>query len=137
MPAGVLRNHGCDPNMRASAVNVCETVGLGIVLVFLLAVTAANLTAGHFWEPDGRLHESWCPAGEAPTFQFGFGALPQAIGDVMGVPIEGEHGDDSSGNTLQPTTAGLALVFWCAHTPSLTRGPEASTLKRQGVVHQT
>src|SRR5260221_14545819 len=100
MPAGVLRNHGCDPNMRASAVNVCETVGLGIVLVFLLAVTAANLTAGHFLGPDGRLPESWCPAGGGPTFQFGFGALAQAIGDVIGVPIKSEHGGDSFGKTL-------------------------------------
>jgi hypothetical protein len=137
MPEGVLRNHGCDPNMRASAVNMCEAVGLGIVLVFLLAVTAANLTAGHFWEPHARLHESWCPAGEAPTFQFGFGALAQAIGDVMGVPIECEHGDDSSANTLQTTTAGIALYFWCTNTPSFTRGQEHWMLTRDGVEHWT
>jgi hypothetical protein len=123
--------------MRASAVDVWEAVSLGIVLVFLLVVTAANLAVGRFWEPDARLHEPWCPAGQAPTFQFGFGALAQAIGDVMGDPVECEHGEDASVNTLQATTTGIALYYWCTNTPSFTRGQEHWILTAEGVEHWT
>jgi len=55
----------------------------------------------------------------------------------MGVPIECEHGDDSSSNTLQTTTTGIALYFWCTNTPSFTRGQEHWMLTRDGETAQT
>ncbi len=133
MLGGPARNR----NKRAGSVDAWETVGLGIVLVVLLAISSANLTAGHFWEPAAPLHAPWCGVGEVPTFQFGFGDVAQAIGNVMGVPTECEHGEDSSDNTLQATTTGVAVYYWCTNTPSFTRGQEHWMLTPEGVEHWT
>jgi hypothetical protein len=124
---------------RAGSVHVWESFGLGIVLAFLVSITAGSLTVSRFWEPQARPQAPWCPAGEVPAFQFGFGALAQAIGDAMGTPIECEHADNSTGNTLQATTTGTALYYWCSNVPSFTRtrGQEHWMLTAEGLVHWT
>jgi hypothetical protein len=114
---------------------VWETVGLGVVLVVLLAISAANLTVSDFWRADAPLHAPWCRVGEVPSFQLGFADVAQVIGNVMGAPTECEHGEDSSGNTLQATTTGLAVYYWCTNTPSFTRGQEHWMLTPEGVEH--
>ena len=114
-----------------------ETVLLCSVLVVLLAISGASVAATHFWAPDAMLQAPWCPVGEVPTFRFGFSSLAQALGDVMGAPLECEHGDDSSDNTFQATTTGIAVYDWCTNTPSFTHGQEHWMLTPQGVVHWT
>ncbi len=114
-----------------------ETAGIGALLVVFLAITVTSLNANHFWEPDAPLHAPWCPVGETPTFRFGFSSLAQATGNVMGSPIECEHGDGSSDKTLQATTTGVAAYDWCTNTPSFSRGHEHWMLTPEGVEYWT
>ena len=137
MPRAVLGKQAYNSHGRVSAVDVWETMVIGAVVVVLLAISAASLTASHFWEPDAPLHAPWCPAEEVPTFRLGFSSLARGVGDVMGVPIECEHGENSSDNTLQATTTGVAVYDWCTNTPSFTRGQEHWMLTPEGVEHWT
>ena len=52
----------------------------------------------------------YCAPGTSPQFSGGFASLKASLGDTMGDPLECEHQDGSSGDTLQQTTTGLA--FW-------------------------
>ncbi|MCA1644315.1 MAG: hypothetical protein LC797_02215 [Chloroflexi bacterium] len=114
-----------------------ESLVLGSALLVLLVISAASLTTGQFWQTDARLPAPWCNVGEVPGFYLGFGALAQAIGDVMGAPIECEHGEPASGDTLQATTTGIAVYRWCTNTPSFTRDQEHWLLTAEGLVHWT
>ena len=49
--------------------------------------------------------DNFCAAGEQPQFRFGFAALKQQMGAVIGEPIECEHYDEQ-GNAYQKTTTG-------------------------------
>ena len=137
MPTSVLRRRSRNLNGRAGALDVWEAVGLSSIIVVLLAITAASLAASHFWDPAALRHAPWCGTGQVPRFEFGFAELADAIGDVMGAPIECEHGEDSSVNTLQATTTGIARYYWCTNTPSFTRGQEHWMLTPKGVEHWT
>jgi hypothetical protein len=110
---------------------------LGGVLVALLAITGWNLLVSPALKPGTPQAAPWCLAGQVPSFQFGFGALAQQIGTAMGSPTECEHGDDSSENTLQATTTGLAVYDWCTNTPGFTSGPDHWILTPQGMEHWT
>jgi hypothetical protein len=50
------------------------------------------------------------PASGGATFVLGFAQLKSALGDVMGSPIENEHGNPDNCDTQQTTTTGLA--YW-------------------------
>ena len=56
----------------------------------------------------------FCQPGQVPTFVYGIAELQSRLGATMGVPIECEHIDPTSGDTLQRTTTGLAY-----HRPSM------------------
>jgi hypothetical protein len=132
----VLVGHSNKRNVQASStVGVWGTVVLGVVVVVLLVISAANLAVSDFWKPDAPLHAPWCRVGEVPTFKLGFGEVAAALGDVVGVPTECEHGEDASDNTFQATTTGLAVYHWCTNTPGFTRGQEHWMLTAEGVEH--
>jgi hypothetical protein len=76
----------------------------------------------------------FCIAGESPHFAFGFADLKVAIGDTMGDPTECEHPNSDNGDTLQQTTAGLAIYRKSANTPEFTDGFNHWALEPAGVV---
>lgn len=49
--------------------------------------------------------DNFCAAGTQPEFRFGFAALKQEMGAVIGEPLECEHHDEQ-GNGYQKTTTG-------------------------------
>ena len=110
---------------------------IGAVLVLLLAISSASLVASQVLKPGAPATAPWCAPGQLPRFEFGFNALAQQIGSTMGAPIDCEHGDDSSENTLQTTTTGLAVYDWCTNTPGFSSGQEHWVLTPQGVMHWT
>jgi hypothetical protein len=63
-----------------------------------------------------------CAADTEPRFQLGLAALEARIGDVMGEPIECEHGNSDNGDTLQQTTTGLAYYRRSTNTAAFTDG---------------
>lgn len=64
----------------------------------------------------------FCQAGQAPHFVFGFAALRDQLGDVMGDPIECEHANSTNGDTLQMTTTGFSFYRIGTNTPTFTDG---------------
>ena len=50
----------------------------------------------------------FCQPGEPATFQFGIAELRDRLGDIMGSPLECEHVNAESGDTVQQTSTGLA-----------------------------
>jgi hypothetical protein len=134
----VLGDHAYRRNGRAGTAEVWEYVGFGVVLLVLLAISVVNLAETRFWQTDARVHAPWCKPGEEPRFQFGFADMASAIGtEVVGSPIECEHGEDSSSNTLQATTTGVAVYYWCTNTPTFNRGQDHWMLTPTGVERWT
>ena len=71
----------------------------------------------------GPVHGApFCQPGEAPTFRLGFALLREQLGPTMGEPVECEHRDLSTGDTLQRTTTGLAYYRRATNTASFTDG---------------
>jgi len=64
----------------------------------------------------------YCTAGQSPQFTGGFAALQDQFGDSMGQPLECEHPDSASGDTLQRTTTGLAVYRQSSNSPTFTDG---------------
>jgi hypothetical protein len=53
--------------------------------------------------------QPFCQPGQEPEFVLGFAQLKQQLGDTMGQPLECEHPDPTTGDSLQQTTTGLAV----------------------------
>ena len=70
------------------------------------AVVLLTATARESSHAAGRVAD-FCSPGEVPGFHFGFMNLASILGDTMGTPIECEHPDNASGDTLQGTRTGL------------------------------
>ena len=64
----------------------------------------------------------FCGQGQRPSFQLGFGALKAELRSMMGDPVECEHGDPGSGDTVQRTTTGLAYYRPSSATVAFTNG---------------
>jgi len=64
----------------------------------------------------------YCAPNQAPSFRFGIGALQERLGLVMGSPLECEHVNAASGDTIQQTTTGLAYFRPSTNTPVFTDG---------------
>jgi hypothetical protein len=79
----------------------------------------------------------YCEPGQTPHFVFGLATLKQRLGDGMGDPLECEHIDDTSGDTQQHTTRGLAYYRIQTNSPSFTNGNEHWALTNRGLVHWT
>jgi hypothetical protein len=110
---------------------------VGALVLALLAISVGNVLGSPALKPGSPPAAPWCGTGEVPTFQFGFSALAQQLGTAMGVPTECEHGDESSEDTLQATTTGVAVYDWCTNTPSFTSGQDHWILTPHGLEHWT
>lgn len=77
---------------------------------------------------------SFCAAGTAPVFVLGLAELERQVGEGMGEPMQCEHCDPTSGDTLQHTTAGLAYYRATSNTPVFTDGWRHFALTARGVV---
>jgi hypothetical protein len=77
----------------------------------------------------------FCSGGQTPTFQAGFASLSQQLGERMGDPVECEHPDADTGDTLQRTTGGLAFYRKSTNTPSFTNGTDHWAMLPKGLGH--
>jgi hypothetical protein len=78
-------------------------------LTIVVAVVAVVLCPGVWWPPVVVAADApFCQPGQPATFAFGIAALRDRLGDTMGAPLECEHLDIGSGDTVQHTTTGLA-----------------------------
>jgi LacI family transcriptional regulator len=75
-----------------------------------------------------------CPAGSQPRFVLGFARLKQQLGATMGDPLECEHADPMTGDTVQRTTTGLAIYRPREGLPIFTDGWHHWALTDHGVV---
>ncbi|MBV8718103.1 MAG: hypothetical protein JOZ65_23800 [Chloroflexi bacterium] len=103
---------------------------------WLLAVSvlAASLVASSSASAQAA---SFCDAGQAPAFEFGFADLKYALGYIMGDPLECEHPNSANGDTLQQTTTGLAIYRQATNTPEFTDGWNHWALMDQGLTAWT
>ncbi len=86
--------------------------------------------------PSGAHAQSFpfCAPGQTPAFQFGFAALKAQLGATMGQPVECEHADPVSGDSLQHTTTGLSFYRKSTNTPTFTDGWRHWALTPAGLV---
>jgi hypothetical protein len=75
-----------------------------------------------------------CQSDQALSFDARLVPLSQQLGGFMGSPTECPHVDESSGDTLQETTTGLAYVVAGSDTPVFTDGHDHVALTRQGLI---
>lgn len=76
----------------------------------------------------------FCPPGVSPQFANGFASLQGRLGAIMGEPLECEHEDGASGDTVQQTTTGLAFWRRSTNTPTFTDGYRHWALTTRGLV---
>lgn len=70
-----------------------------------------------------QLATTRCPAGAAPTFNFGFAELRGRVGDAVGEATTCEFADpNGSGDVHQRTSTGLAFWRKSTNTPTFTNG---------------
>ena len=79
----------------------------------------------------------FCEEGQAPQFVAGFLALAEQLGDQMGSPVECEHPEAATGDTLQQTSTGLAFYRQSTNTPTFTNGSDHWALTPDGLVSWT
>jgi hypothetical protein len=104
-----------------------------LILLPLLSIALLSVRANENWRPGAPELAPFCPPGQTPQFEFGFADLAAQLGDVAGQPIECEHGEEWTPNTVQATTTGLAIFDRCSNTSSFVRGPEHWTLMPTGL----
>jgi len=76
----------------------------------------------------------FCGPGQAPAFVFGFAALKRELGVTMGEPLECEHANTENGDSLQQTTAGLAVYDQATNSPRFTDGWRSWALTPRGLL---
>jgi hypothetical protein len=75
-----------------------------------------------------------CPAGQRPSFAYGFAELKMRLGDVMGDALSCErYGPE--GDALQQTTTGLARYRKATNVPTFVGGQEHWALTERGLVY--
>jgi hypothetical protein len=103
-----------------------------LLLASALTANAFAQAGSHAW---GVSERPFCYPGETPVFAFGFKSLSEVLGDQMGRPLECEHGDPLTGDTMQMTTRGLAVYRVCTNTPAFNRDTEHWALTPDGPVY--
>ncbi|HEX2923954.1 MAG TPA: hypothetical protein VHS28_08005 [Chloroflexota bacterium] len=68
-----------------------------------------------------------------PQFQFGFSTLASLIPSIVGQPLENEHFDVTSGNSLQQTTNGLMVWRKADNVAAFTDGSTTWVIGPQGL----
>ena len=117
----------------------------------LLALPAAGLVAFLMFRPSGLMsqlaHLSLAGLGGSsaytghgcdpahPSFLYGFAALKEQLGPVMGDPLECEHSIHVNGDARQLTTTGYAYYRTSANIPAFTSGADRWALTQNGLVH--
>lgn len=96
---------------RRHVARLLSILASGVVAAATLAPGLASAQAAPF-----------CAPGEAAAFRFGIAALQERLGSVMGTPLECEHVNAASGDTVQQTTTGLAYFNPAANMPVFTDG---------------
>jgi hypothetical protein len=93
-------------------------------LIFAVASVAliVGLQAIVSWPAKAQAVVPFCQPGQAASFVFGIAALRDRLGATMGTPIECEHRDAESGDTIQHTTTGLAYYRPSINTAMFTDG---------------
>jgi hypothetical protein len=99
----------------------------------LLGITLLRVRADATWRPGATSLAPFCLPGQTPQFELGFADLAAQLGDVAGQPVECEHGDDWTSNTVQTTTTGQAIYDRCSNTSSFVRGREHWTATPTGL----
>ena len=123
-----------DRNQAGRPARRPDALLLGAALTALAVLTVAGLATTPTWRPGGQA-APWCLPGQTPAFVFGFAALAQQLGSVMGNATECEHGTIGSNDTFQKTTTGVAEYDWCSNTPTFTRGQDHWALTPAGLLH--
>jgi hypothetical protein len=85
--------------------------------------------------PVAAQNAPYCGPGEAPHYRFGFADLYEAIGYIMGEPLECEHLDPLSGDTVQATRNGVAVYRPATNTPTFVVGARHWALNGDGLVY--
>lgn len=75
-----------------------------------------------------------CPPGEQPRFVLGFARLKTGLGKTMGDALSCEYVNPENGDTLQQTTAGLAVYRPSTGTLMFTDGWQKWALTARGLV---
>jgi len=110
-----------------------DAVVLLLILVPLLSIALLSVCANETWRPGAPSLAPFCLRGQTPRFELGFADLAAQLGDVAGQPIDCEHGEEWTPNTVQTTTTGLASYDRCSNTSSFVRGPEHWTQTPTGL----
>lgn len=76
----------------------------------------------------------FCQPGQSATFQFGIAELRARLGDIMGSPLECEHLNAESGDTVQHTSTGLAYYRPSINAAIFTDGASHWALTNDTVV---
>jgi YVTN family beta-propeller protein len=110
--------------------------GTTYVVTVKHAYTAPPSTPTPTTQPAGS--SNFCAPGVTPDYAFGFLALHDLLGSVMGDATTCEYGDpNGTGDTLQNTTNGLAFYRKSTNTPTFTNGFEHWGITANGVVYWT
>jgi len=99
-----------------------------------LALVAAAIVALSGALPVSAQTAPGCPSGQSAQFVLGFAELKQRLGVRMGDPVECQHSDPSSGDTLQRTSTGLAYARAGSNVASFTNGWEHYALANDQVL---
>ncbi len=100
-------------------------------------IEAFNLRGPAMGQPvqvAGATTAPYCAPGKGPSFQMGFAELRAQIGDRMGNPVECEHVDAATGNTLQRTPLGTAVYWPGANVAGFTNGQKTWVLTASGLI---
>jgi len=79
----------------------------------------------------------YCLPGQVPAFEPGLSELNDQIGGLLGEPLECLHPDQDSGDSIQVTSTGLAVIQARTNLPGFVSGEEHWQLTPQGVVYWT
>ena len=106
-------------NWSLSPEHTADKIATDLTAASAFAADKSNLSPGPASSPPAAPSPSspTAPPG-APTFVLGFATLSAALGDVMGSPVEDEHGTANGCDTQQLTTTGLA--YWRCETNTMT-----------------
>lgn len=102
-------------------------LALPLTLLALLTITS----------PTTAQIAPFCAPGQAPQFVFGFKALSDELGEIMGEPLECEHAEAATGDAHQQTSKGLSFYRKSTNTPTFTNGWEHWALTAEGLVYWT
>jgi hypothetical protein len=79
----------------------------------------------------------YCLPGQVPSFEPGLSELNDQIGGLLGEPLECLHPDLGSGDSIQVTSTGLAVIQARTNLPGFVSGEEHWQLTPDGVVYWT